>query len=193
MAVDFAKSRVVRSKQIDVQFNKLLLILEDYRPVFGPFIDRNYKTVRHIFGNRGKRPRGGRPWKQLAESTVRNKRKLESQGRIARGLAERPLMRTTRLFKSVTRPGGENIRELEKLRAETGTNVPYSEILQRGVRARGGKTALPARSYLKWTRVDNEEFLLAMTAHISQNRRIRFELERSKGSLVVRKQTAGLE
>ena len=193
MGFDLTQSTVRGSKEIEARISTLALLIGDLREPFRRFINEDYKTRRYIFDHRGVRPQGGRPWKPLAPSTIARKKIEEAAGIIPRGVADKPNMRTASLFKSVTRPGPHNIRIIEKHYAETGSDLPYARIIQAGVRARGSaRTPVPGRSYLKWSKRENERLLELLEEHIAANKKKRFFLDRP-GELVTQKQNVGLE
>jgi len=97
----------------------------------------------------------GRPkWKSLAASTLRQRAKEGSTGKI--------LQRSGNLARSIT-------RHFDATSAVVGSNLPYARIQQLGGKAgRGHKSEIPARPYLKLTEEDEEKIIKSFNRFLSQ-------------------------
>lgn len=131
MGTAFISIEFFGQKQFMRQFERRdLEKLTDMRGGWKKIEKRFYEIEREQFRSHG--AAGGEPWPDLSEVTLRIK---DYMMRTRQAVSLEPLIRTGRMWASLTQPGSVSgkILQMEKLWMRIGTSVPYARKHQFGI------------------------------------------------------------
>lgn len=189
-------SKVSRSSKLEADFNRLIRSVRDIRPIAKTWLDSYYDKEDEVFKNKGKRKGSkGRAWKPLTKATIRMKEKKFVRGEIPGAHIKRVNLATGRLMRSLTQRLMDNVYEVNKSGGHFGTAVKYSKAIQKGKRksAKRPRRGRPARSLLKLTAADRDQFLESLAAFVASGGGGDFILKKGRISIIKKKQQRGLD
>ena len=129
-----------------VAFSRFGEGVKDFTPAWNLIADDFNEMETNLFNSQG--ASGGKAWAPLAPSTLRRKK------------GPSILNETGALRRSLTRPGGHNIRKISKTEARLGTRDPKAMYHYYGTRR------MPRREPILITEVDRKRWIKLMQRHL---------------------------